>query len=345
METDRIDVRKLEPSAREQLRRTAIRLYKKSMTQTEISGYLGIRRPTITLWIGKSNSGEDVKEKKRGRRIGTGRRLSEAQEEHIKRNIIDKTPDQLKLGFALWNARAVRSLIKALYSIDIPDRSVRKYLNRWGFTPQRPLKRALEQRPQAVKQWLDESYPAIKERAKLEGAQIHWGDETAVSSIEHYPRGYAPKGKTPVLVLSQSRRHRINLISSITNQGLMRFMLYEKTLNAQVLIKFLARLIKDADKKVFLILDNLKVHHSLKVKHWLKDKADQIELFFLPSYSPDLNPDEYLNCDLKARMSAAEPAHTKVKMRQKIVSHLSSLQKQPNRIRSYFNAQKIQYAA
>ena len=345
METERIDIRSLESAAREQLRRTAIRLHKRGQTQTAIADTLGIRRPTVTGWLQKAKSGQGVQEKKRGRRLGTGRRLSSTQENRIRRSIVDKTPDQMKLPFALWNARAVRTLIKALFSIDLPIRSVRNYLKRWGFTPQRPMKRALEQKPAAVKKWLKEEYPHIEARAREEGAEINWGDETAVSSVEHYPRGYAPRGKTPVLVLSQSNRHRTNLISSISNQGTMRFMIYQQTLNAQTFIKFLGRLIKDANKKVFLILDNLRVHHSRKVKEWLSDKTDLIELFFLPSYSPELNPDEYLNADLKARMSAGEPVHKRDHMKKKVLSHLRSIQKQPARIRSYFKAEKIKYAA
>lgn len=345
METERIDVRKLEPAAREQLRRTAIRMHQRGHTQEAIAQELGVRRPTVSGWLAKARAGQGPKEGKRGRPLGDGRKLTQAQEDRIRKDIVDNTPDQLKLRFALWSAQAVRALIKASFGIDLPVRSVRNYLKRWGFTPQRPLKRAFEQKPEAVQKWLSEQYPAIAARAKAEGAQICWGDETAVSSVEHYPRGYAPKGKTPVLVLSQSKRERINLISAITSQGTMRFMMYRDTLTADVLIKFLERLIREAGRKVFLVLDNLRVHHSRKVREWLTQHTEQIELFFLPSYSPELNPDEYLNADLKARMSAAEPVRDGAHLRRKVVSHLRSIQKQPARIRSYFKAQAIKYAA
>ncbi len=345
METERIDARKLEPAAREQLRRTVIRMHRQGHKQAAIAEELGLRRPTVTAWIARAQAGLGVKEARRGRRLGDGRRLTPAQEERIRKDIVDHTPDQLKLRFALWNAQAVRALIKASFGIDLPVRSVRNYLKRWGFTPQRPLKRAFEQKPEAVQKWLSEEYPAIAARAKAEGAEICWGDETAVSSVEHYPRGYAPKGKTPVLVLSQSKRERINLISAITNQGTLRFMMYRDTLSAEVLIKFLQRLIHEAGRKVFLVLDNLRVHHSRKVREWLADKLDKIELFFLPSYSPELNPDEYLNADLKARLSAAEPVRDAAHLKRKVLSHLHSIQKQPARIRSYFKAERIKYAA
>jgi transposase len=345
MEKERIDTRKLEPAAREQLRKTAIRMHGRGQSQITISETLGVRRSTITIWIGKARNGDGTREAKRGRAVGEFRVLTAAQEHRIRQDIVDKTPDQMKLSFALWNAQAVRAYIKQGFLIDLPIRSVRRYLNRWGFTPQRPLKKAFEQKPEAVKKWLETDYPAIAARAKREGAEIYWGDETAVSSVEHYPRGYAPRGKTPVLVLSQSKRERINLISAVTNRGSMRFMLYRENMTAEVLIRFMQRLLKDAKRKVFLVLDNLRVHHSKAVQVWLQAHAEQIEVFFLPSYSPELNPDEFMNGDLKIKMSASEPARSGEHLRKKVVSHLRSIQSQPHRVRSYFKAKPVAYAA
>jgi len=312
-----------------------------------VSEELGVSRATINNWAQahKKRGAASFKEKPHGRPKGSGRRLSPEQEAEIQRQLVDHTPDQLKLKFALWNAQAVRALVKQLFSLDFPVRTVRKFLARWGFTPQRPIKRAYEQRPQEVQKWLQEEYPRIVKRAKAEGAEIHWADETAASSEEHYPRGYAPRGKTPVLVISQKNRTRINLISAITNQGKLRFMLYRDTLDADRFIDFLKRLCKDAKRKVFLILDNLRVHHARKVSAWQQEHAEQIELFYLPSYSPELNPDEYLNADLKARLNAGEPVRTPEAMQGKLLSHLRSLQKQPDRIQSYFRHEKIRYAA
>jgi transposase len=345
MEIERVDTRKLEPAAREQLRKTAVRMHRQGLKQAAIADALGVRPSTISIWIGKVRSGEGTKEAKRGRSVGEFRVLTAEQEDRIRKDIVDKTPDQMKLSFALWNAQAVRAYIRQCFLIDVPIRSVRRYLNRWGFTPQRPLKRAFEQRPEAVKKWLETDYPAIAARAKSEGAEIYWGDETAVSSVEHYPRGYAPKGQTPVLVLSQSKRERINLISAVTNRGAMRFMLYRENMTSEVLIRFMQRLIKDAGRKVFLVLDNLRVHHSKVVQAWLEEHREQIEVFFLPSYSPELNPDEFMNGDLKMKMSTSEPTRGGEHLKKKVVSHLRSIQSQPHRVRSYFKAKPVAYAA
>lgn len=345
METERIDLRKLDPSARHELRRIAVRLVKQGRSITAIAEDLGLRRPTVSEWGGRSKQGKSLADGPKGRAVGSGRRLTPEQEKRIRRDLVDKAPDQMKLSFALWNAQAVSALLKDYFRIDLPVRTVRLYLTRWGFTLQRPLQRAVEQKPEAVQQWLQSDYPGIAARAKAEGAEICWGDETAVSSVAHYPSGYAPKGQPPVLVLSQSKRERINLISAITNQGTMRFMMYRKPLTAKVMIQFLERLIRDSKRKVFLILDNLRVHHSRQVNAWLVGNKDHIELFFLPSYSPELNPDEDLNAALKARINRAEPVRNGEHLKRKVISHLRSIQRPPARIRSYFKAKPIRYAA
>ena len=250
----------------------------------------------------------------------------------------------MKLPFALWTRIAVQRFIRELYKIKMPIRTVGEYLSRWGFTPQKPLRRAYKQNPKAVKQWLKEEYPAIKQRAKEEQAEIHWGNETGLCNDSYYGRSYAPKGETPAIRL-HPRCKRVNLISSVTNQGKVRFMFYKDKMNSQTFIKFLERLVKDADKKVFLVLDNLKVHHSYIVKDWLAEHRNEIEVFFLPSYSPELNPDEYLNGDLKSGVHSGLPARTEKQLKRKALSHLRKLQKLPGRVANYFKHPKIAYAA
>ncbi|WP_459943304.1 IS630 family transposase, partial [Deferrisoma palaeochoriense] len=203
----------------------------------------------------------------------------------LKRTITDKTPDQLKMPWALWTRRSIQEFIRRRWGLTMPVRTIGDYLKRWGFTPQKPLRRAYEQNPKAVEKWLHEEYPAIRARAKRENAEIHWGDETGIRSDSQHGRSYAPRGQTPEIRITVNRVS-LNLISTITNQGKVRFMTYTGTMNSQTLIRFLRRLIKDADRKVFLILDNLRVHHSKPVKAWLAAHQEEIEVFYLPSYSP-----------------------------------------------------------
>ncbi|MBB3189212.1 transposase [Halomonas cerina] len=194
-----------------------------------------------------------------------------------------------------------------------------------------------------MKRWLEHEYPVIHARAKAENAEIYWGDETGLRSDSQHVRGYSPQGVTPVLCLN-AKRAAVNLISAVTNQGKARFRFFEGTMNAQILIDFMKRLVRDTQRKVFLILDNLKVHHAKVVKAWLEDHQDQIEVFYLPPYSPELNPDEYLNCDLKAGVHSGTPARNTEQLKRKAMSHLRKLQKLPSRIAKYFEAKSINYA-
>jgi transposase len=342
----KIDARKLTTEAQQHLRHQAIRLRKSGRTYGEISEVTGVHPTTVCQWYKSYERGgaKAVRIKKRGRPTGSCRTLSQAQEKELRRAIREKCPDQLKLPFALWTRIAVQQLIKQLFAIKMPIRTVGEYLKRWGFTPQKPLRKAYEQNPKAVKKWLDEQYPAIAKKATKEGAEIHWGDETGLCNDSQHGRSYAPRGKTPAIRLP-AKRERINLISSITNQGKVRFMIYQDNMNGKTFIKFLKRLIKDVGHKIFLILDNLRVHHSKLVKKWLRKHKDHIELFFLPSYSPELNPDEYLNCDLKAGVHSRVPARTKKQLKKKAVSHLRMLQKKPTRVKKYFKNPNIAYAA
>ncbi len=343
---DKVDARSISREAQQTLRRQAIRLRKAGRTFAEIAEIVGVHPSTVRKWwkIYERDGTQGIRLKKRGRKPGQKRTLSREQEQELRRLITDKTPEQLKMPFALWTRRNIQELIRRRWGIEMPVRTIGDYLKRWGFTPQKPLRRAYEQNPQAVQKWLDEDYPAIVARAKRENAEIHWGDETGLRSDSQHGRSYAPRGKTPVVRLN-AKRESISLISSITNQGKVRFMTYRGAMNSRTLIRFLRRLIKDADRKVFLILDNLRVHHSKPVKAWLEKHREEIEVFYLPSYSPELNPDEYLNCDLKAGVHSGPPARTGEQLRAKAISHLRKLQKLPDRVRSYFRHPKIRYAA
>lgn len=339
---EKIDARKLSLEILEEKRRQAHRLRKRGMTRAEIGEIVGIHADTIGRWLklDKNQLGYD----KPGRKTGTGRRLDAEQEQRIKAVLIDKTPDQLKMPYALWTRESVRELVRNRYGVDLPIRTVGDYLKRWGMTPQKPQKRAYEQRAPEVKAWLSEEYPAIQAQAKQEDAEIYWGDETGLRNDCQHERGYAPKGKTPVIRLN-AKRESCNMISAVTNQGKVRFRIFEGNMNADILIDFMMRLLKDAKRKVFLILDNLRVHHAKPVREWLEQHKTMIAVFYLPAYSPELNPDEYLNCDLKAGVHSGQPARNKEQLKQKVSKHMRMLQRKPNRVRKYFKHEKIRYAA
>ena len=195
-----------------------------------------------------------------------------------------------------------------------------------------------------MKKWLDEQYPIIAACAKVEGAEIHWGDETGLRSDDVRGRSFAPQGHTPVVRVN-NKRHGLSIISTVTNRGTMRWRIFDGALNADILIDFMKRLIRDAGRKVYLILDNLRVHHSKPVKAWLAAHKDQIEVFYLPSYSPELNPDERLNADLKQAIGSKVPVRTKAKLRAAADEHMQFIAANRDRVRAYFQDPIVKYAA
>lgn len=343
---EKIDARTLNQEAQEALRNQIVRLRKAGRPHEEISEIVGVTKSHCSrIWTRYQKGGaKAVAKGKRGRRQGEQRNLSTEQEAEIKRLIIDKAPNQLKLSFALWTRDAVRHLIEQRCGLSMPIRTVGEYLKRWGFTPQKPIKWAKEQSTPAVTNWLLKEYPAIEKRAKQEKAEIYWGDETGIQTGANVERGYSPKGKTPT-VRQTGRKERINMISAITNQGKVRFMFYKENMNSKRMITFMRRLTQDAGRKVFLILDNLKVHHSELVGKWLEKHKDTIEVFYLPSYSPELNPDEYLNNSLKGRVHSGLRAQNAKQLESKARNHMRHLQNNRSKVRRFFEHPCAAYAA
>ncbi len=343
---EKIDARTLNQEAQEALRNQIVRLRKAGRTHKEIAEIVGVSESHCSrVWTRYQKGGAgSVAKGKRGRRHGEQRDLTPDQEAEIKKLLIDKAPNQLKLSFALWTREAVKLLIQQRFDYEMPIRTVGEYLKRWGFTPQKPAKWAREQNSPAVARWLLTEYPAIAARAKRENGEIHWGDETGLQTGANVEKGYSPKGKTPV-VRQTAKRERVSMISSITNQGQVRFMFYRDSMNSKRLIEFMRRLTKDAGRKVFLILDNLKVHHSKVVKDWLEANKEKIEVFYLPSYSPELNPDEYLNNSLKGRVHSGERANTAKQLESKARKHMRNLQNNRHKVKKFFEHPCVSYAA
>lgn len=344
---DKEDARRLSPGEQQERRRQAIRAFKRGVSKRQIGSDVGLSYSAVCKIVERyeAHGSKALVPARRGRKVGEQRSLSAEQESHIQRLICDQRPEQLKMDFALWSRPAVQQLIERECGIHLHVRSVGKYLTRWGFTPQKPIRRAYEQSPQAVKAWLDGQYPAIAKRAKAEAAEIHWGDETALVNTDVRGRSFAPKGQTPVIRVIGGTRQKLSMISTVTNQGKARWMIIDGAFNHEKLIEFFEALLKEVERKVFLILDNLGVHHCKPVKAWLAEHSEHIEVFYLPSYSPELNPDERLNAELKHVIGSKVPARTKDKLRAVANAHMSQLQQQPERVRAYFQDPRIKYAA
>jgi transposase len=279
-----------------------------------------------------------------GRPTGSGHLLTDQQQEETQRLISDKMPDQIKLPFALWTRKAISQLIRERYGVALAERTLTDYMKRWGFTSQKPMHRAFEHRPAEAHKWKAEIYPGIERRAKQEGAEILWGDETGVRNDDVRGRSFAKRGQTPIVRVNNKRYGR-SIISAISNRGTMRWMVFKGAINVRLFRRFLERLIKNNKRKTFLILDNLPVHHAKILQPWLALCADRIELFFLPSYSPELNPVEVANADLKKNVTTKAPARSEEQMVRSIIGHYRSVQKRPAKVVRFFHHKDVRYAA
>jgi hypothetical protein len=222
--------------------------------------------------------------------VGDKRALAPEQDARIRRLICERHPEHLKMEFALWSRIAVGELIERECAIRLPVRTVGEYLKRWGFTPQRPIRRAYEQSPAKVKAWLEAEYPAIHARAKAEGAEIHWGDKTGLVNTDVRGRSYAPRGRTPVTEVVGGTRQKLSMRSTVTNQGKTRWMIIDGAFNHERFIEFLDSLIKEADHKVFLVLDNLGVHAASRCRRGSRSTASRSKRSSCPATAPSSIP-------------------------------------------------------
>jgi transposase len=339
-----LDTRRLSPDAQEQIRVRVVTAVHGGLKKAAAARAFGVSRSSIDTWLGKVQRGNitSLRSKKRGRPPEP--RLPAHQAATIVKQITDRTPDQLKLPFALWTREAVRDLIAQRTGLQVSVRTAGRYLKRWGFTPQKPLRRAYERDPVAVERWKQEEYPAIVQQAKAEKAEIHWGDQLGARSDHQAGRSYGRCGQTPVIP-GTGQRFRANLMSSITNRGHLCFLVFEGSFHAEVFIRFCRRLLRQRRRRVFLIVDGHPVHRSAAVRDWLEANRRRIRLFFLPGYSPELNPDEYLNNDVKTNAVGRQRPATKPELIANLQEYLRGTQRRPNIIRNYFQAEPVQYAA
>src|SRR4051812_46685348 len=273
------DFRKLAPATQVELRRIVVAMVRASRTRVEAAETVGVNRRFVDQWVKvAAQRGEAVLAGgRRGRRPGEQKALSAGQEDRLRGLIARGGPDQFGLSFALWTRQAVRALIARESGVWLTLSVVGRYLRAWGLTARRPARRATERRDEAVRAWLESTYPAIARKAKAQGCEIQWADETGLSSRANYGRSFAPRGHTPV-IRRPGKRFSQSMISSLTNRGKLRFMVYEGALKAPIFLNFLQRLIREATRKLFVIVDNLPVHRAHRVTAWVQDHADRIDL-------------------------------------------------------------------
>jgi transposase len=319
-------------------------LRRKEGTQEDAARVFVLSKSAVSkIWARYIKEGANsLRSRKRGSRVG--KKITGEQAEGIRRLVKTKLPDQLELPFGLWTREAIGQLIQKKYDISLSRWQVGRYLKGWGYTSQKPIRKAFEQKPAKVKKWLEVDFPDIQKRAKKEKAVIYFGDETGMRSDHQAGKSYAPKGKTPI-VKATGKRFSLNMISAISNKGHLQFMIIDGSFNGEVFQTFLEGMIKYAKTKIFYITDGHSAHKTKKLKEWLAGKKDKVEVFILPPYSPELNPQEYLNQDVKTNVIGKKRPINKEQMKSNVVSFMKKRKSDKKQVKKYFHEKHVKYAA
>jgi transposase len=336
-----IDARAYSHGTLEELRRGAVKRVEAGESPEVVAVGLGINRRTIYRWLTAYHYGGD--EALAAKRIaGAPPKLNGQQMARLSHMVRECNPLQLKFKYALWTLAMIRELIRREFDVRLSEVSVGRLMRRLGFTPQRPLYRAWQQDPQLVADWRAREYPQIAARAKREQALIFFADESGVRSDHHAGTTWAPQGRTPV-VEATGARFAFTMVSAVNALGHFRSMIVEGRVTATVFRDFLQRLITGIRRKVFLVVDGHPIHKAKLVRRFVADNRDRIELFFLPPYSPELNPDELVWANVKPRIVRGT-AHTKDALKAAARRALHRLQKLPQIVAGFFHTPSCAYA-
>jgi len=326
------DARKLDHKTLTELRRRAVKSVKNGQSPELVAEVLEINRVTVYGWLARYREGGwgGLNARKRG---GRPSKLNGKALAWIFKTISTKNPLQLKFPFALWTAKMVGELIEQRFDVKLSKASVCRLLNQLGLTPQRPVWKAYQQKSELVTKWLKMEYPKIRSLAKEMKAEIFFSDEAGVRSDHHSGTTWAIKGQTPEVV-STGARFGLNMISAVNAQGKFRFMIVQGGVGANVFIEFIKRLIQGSKRMIFLIVDGHPAHKAIIVKNFIESNKNKIRLFFLPPYSPELNPDERVWNDVKNNAVGRKSIISPEQLKKTVISHLRMIQKSPERVKS-----------
>lgn len=335
------DGRKLSHNTLEEMRIRAVQRVESGESPEVVIKALGFNRSQIYRWLALYREGGF--EALKGRKAkGPEPKLNGKQLREIYDVVTTKNPIQLKFEFALWTRAMVRDVIRERFNVRLSDVSVGRLLRKLGLTPQKPLRRAYQQDPEKVQAWKDNAFPEIRKLAKRQNAEIYFGDEASVRSDYHSGTTWAKRGETPI-VEKTGARFGVNLVSAVSSRGSLRFMAFEGGMNGDRFIVFLKRLIYNAPRPIFLILDGHPVHRSAKVRAFVESTAGMLQLFILPPYSPNLNPDEWVWNWLKRHNLGKTEINGPDQMKALVQRFLRRLQKLPGLIKGFFKDPELAY--
>jgi len=343
MKKKMMDGRRLKHEVLTEFRKRAVARVQSGESPEVVVRAMGFSRACIYNWLAMYRAGgwDALDARKRG---GRPRKLNGRMIAWVYRVVVGSDPRQYKFPFALWTRNAIGTLIYRRYGIRLSANSVGRLLAQLGITPQRPLWRAYQQDPERVRQWVEEEYPRIAKEAKQLGAEIWFGDESGLRSDYHAGTTWGCKGQTPV-VRSTGTRYRLNMLSAVNRRGRMRFMIEKSGLNAEVICRFLDRLMVGSSKPVFLIWDGHPIHKSGKVAEKVRSYEGKLRVYLLPSYSPELNPGEGVWREVKSHRLGRAGVFTFADMKSKALGALRHLARRPDKIRSFFHTKSTLYAA
>ena len=338
-----MDARRLDHKTLTELRKRAVGSVHDGESPEMVARALNINRARMYGWLARYRDGGwgCLDARKRG---GRPPKLDAKAIRWVYQTVTLKNPLQLKFTFALWTAKMIGQAIFERFGVKLSKASVCRLLGQLGLTPQRPIWRAYQQRPEEVQKWLKEEYPRIRRLARKKGAQIFFGDEAGVRSDCHAGTTWAKRGQTPV-VSTTGARFGLNMISAVSAQGEFRFMVVRGRVGAVRFIDFIKRLLHNAGGMIFLIVDGHPAHKAKSVKRFVESIKDRFRLFFLPPYSPELNPDERVWNDVKNNAVGRKQITSPEDLHGAVISHLRLIQKSPDRVRCYFKNETTKYAA
>ncbi len=342
-----MDNRHLSVKTIEVLREKAVRaVVEHGLSQTLVGQIFGFSPTSLCKYLRdyKAQGADSFRYASRGVKPGTHSKLTVMQINQLKETLLTQSPDELGMAYTLWNSKVITEFIYKQWDVVYASRSIRNLMKRLGFSSQKPVKQAYQRNPKRVQDWLEVEYPKIKVRAMQEGARIYWADEMGVQSQDHRGQTYSLKGKKPVIKKSGSR-FKCNVLAAITPHGQMNWMVYTENFTSQKFIEFLGRMIRQSHQKIFMIVDNLKVHHSKAVKHYIEKHSSKIVLFYLPPYVPELNPQELVNQEVKGRANNFRTLKSLNDLMINVRYYLTKIQADPFKIRRYFLKKEVAYAA
>jgi len=337
------DARKLSHDKLTELRRRAVAAVQNGESPEDVARVMGVNRASVYGWLALYRGGgwDNLDARKRG---GRKPKLDAKALRWIYQTVTLGNPNQMKMPFVLWSAKLLGAAIEKKFGVKLSKASVCRLLHQLGLSPQRPLWRAYQRDPQVVDRWLKDEYPAIRAAARKAKGEVWFGDEAGVRSDAHSGTTWAPKGQTPV-VSTTGARFGLNVISAVNRRGALRFMCVEGKVNAEVFIEFLGRLVESAGHPVYLVVDGHPTHKAVKTRKFVESMKGRLKLFFLPGYSPDLNPDELVWNNLKSQGTGKCAITGPDQLKKLVVGHLRSMQKNADLVRSFYRTPSTEYAA